>query len=377
MRTSESLNKPFDSRVPKAPAKVKHSATVQELPESNRSASLFKENQRLSRENLRLTEKIKRLETELGGKEEYALALASISQEKPDNRRLALYSAKLRKQERLISLLLAAMESSKHLQFGITRTLETLTSVLSRTSNPEECLASTRHFLQTAKKNLREAEKAGKVAYAQMLNNNKISQNLFIEGDLDWTASIVLDGRMLLRTEELLGKLLNSLIEDWGSAVGLAGEACVALLSLGIRLPSDSPVLKRNVAVVITENLRKEVLASTKPLNKDSVAKILGKIASDIKGLVAEKEVLRMELKDAREQAAGLQDALRELNAKVQGDHTQLKALFEGQICGLFEELWAVWKNRDSGSSPVQLMSVFSLNGPKLRKCLKQVKSIL
>lgn len=117
----KTLQKPFDSRLPAnsrtAPPRSKPAPIQPEV--SKRDPASIKENHRLTQENARLQEYIQRLEEDLRHKDEFAAILSAISDQKPDSRRTALFKAKIVKQERLVSMLQAALEAQKHLYFEV------------------------------------------------------------------------------------------------------------------------------------------------------------------------------------------------------------------------------------------------------------------
>lgn len=64
--------------------------------------SLFKDNQKLKHENAKLNEIVNKLQEEINYKDEFLIVVNTISEEKHNEKRILMYLAKLRKQERLV-----------------------------------------------------------------------------------------------------------------------------------------------------------------------------------------------------------------------------------------------------------------------------------
>jgi hypothetical protein len=102
---TKSSSKPNDPKSSlKTPAKEIFTPSFAKLvkEDSPKNFSNFKEIKRLKAENIKLLKELERTQEELSRKDEFALVLSSVAEEKYDLRRMYMYKAKAAKQERLV-----------------------------------------------------------------------------------------------------------------------------------------------------------------------------------------------------------------------------------------------------------------------------------
>lgn len=171
LSSSRSISKTPNRETSKSPSVTK----MPRISEANQTPrketiSLYKENLKLKNENICLIEVIKRAREEITYKDEFLSVINLISEENFDERKLLLYKAKMRKQDRLIMLLQAALDSQKSLSFEIENMVSKIYLMIKHSERHEETLLSISTLIKSARKKQQSIHKDTKVAYTQYLN---------------------------------------------------------------------------------------------------------------------------------------------------------------------------------------------------------------
>lgn len=265
-----------------------------------------------------------------------------------------------------------ALEAHKRLYFDFDDIVANISLLVQNIDNPLSSLSTIGSITNNYKKRIKEAEHASKLAYIQLIHKNQPEKKdvIEIQGVLEWKPSLLVNAHDILNTERKLGELLNSILKnDFSTIQTKLRESCSLLLKLGVKLPVE----KIENDDFLSKEQQKMIISQVKQTGKHFVKEVFNKIISERNNLMYEKETAIKEIDFKNQEINSLISGIEV--AKVQFENREKEFYSKLQV-GLFNpwsNLWGVYENLETGSSPVQLASVFKLIAPTIQHFIEKI----